>query len=71
MHITKMVDWDSPKGDISQFVRMSQDHTHYNMSAISVNVQGILDLKKMAEILCPTSRNTWASLLAADTDEIP
>jgi hypothetical protein len=25
-HITKRVDWDSPKVDISQFIQMSQDH---------------------------------------------
>jgi hypothetical protein len=37
-HITETVDWDSPKGDLSRFVRMSQDHTCYNMSAISVKV---------------------------------
>jgi hypothetical protein len=37
-HITKKVDWDSPKGDLSRFVRMSQDHTCDNMSVISVEV---------------------------------
>ncbi len=37
-HITETVDWDSPKGDLSRFVRMSQDHTCYNMSVISVKV---------------------------------
>ena len=37
-HITETVDWDSPKGDLSRFVRMSQDHTCYNMSVISVEV---------------------------------
>jgi hypothetical protein len=52
-HITKMIDWDSPKADISQFIRMSQDHTCYNMSVISIEVQGILDLAATAEIQCP------------------
>jgi hypothetical protein len=44
-HITEMVDWDSPKGDVSRFVRMLQDHTNYNMSLISVQVKGIIDLE--------------------------
>ncbi len=35
-HITETVDWDSPKGDVSRFIRMSQDHTNYNMSLISI-----------------------------------
>ena len=35
-HITETVDWDSLKGDVSRFLRMSQDHTNYNMSLISV-----------------------------------
>jgi hypothetical protein len=38
VHITKTVDWDSPKGDVSCFIRMSQDHMCYNMSVISVKV---------------------------------
>ena len=43
-------DWDSPKGDVSQFERMSQDHTNYNMSLISVQVKGITDLEALAEV---------------------
>jgi hypothetical protein len=54
-HITKTVDWDSPKGDLSRIVRMSQDHTCYNMSVISVKVHGITDIDKTADIYCPTS----------------
>jgi hypothetical protein len=53
-HITEPVDWDSPKGDLSRFGRMSQDHKCYNMSIISVKVQGISDIKKTATIYCPT-----------------
>ncbi len=56
-HITEMVDWDSPKGDVSQFVRMSQDHTNYNMSLISVQVKGITNLEALAEVTCPESGN--------------
>ncbi len=37
-HITKTVDWDSPKGDVSRFVWMSQDHMCYNMSVVSTEV---------------------------------
>ena len=66
-HITKTVDWDSPKVDIRQFIRMSQDHTRYNMSMISVNVQGILDLKALAEILCPTTGNFLGHLFLRQT----
>ena len=44
-HITEMVDWDSPKGDVSQFVRMMQDHTNSNMSLISFQVNGITNLE--------------------------
>ncbi len=54
-HITETVDWDSPKGDLSHFVRMSQDHTCYNMSVISVKVRGITNIDKTADIYCPTS----------------
>jgi hypothetical protein len=57
MHITETVDWDSWKGDISQFVRMSQDHTNYNMSLTSVQVNGITDLEAPAEVTCPESGN--------------
>ena len=45
MHITETVDWDSPKGDVSQFVRMTQDHTNYNMSLIVFKSKASLTLK--------------------------
>jgi hypothetical protein len=61
-HITEIVDWDSPKGNISQFIRMSQDHMCYNMSMISVKVRGISDLPAMAEIQCPDTRNVLGHL---------
>ncbi len=61
-HITETVDWDSPKGDVSQFVRMSQDHTNYNMSLISVQVKGITDLEASAEVTCPESGNVIGCL---------
>ena len=56
-HITETVDWDLPKGDGSRFVRMSQDHTNYNMSLISVQVKGITDLNASAEVMCPDLGN--------------
>jgi hypothetical protein len=66
-HITKMVDLDSPKGDISRFIQMSQDHTCYNMSVISIEERGILDLEALAEILCPTTRNVLRHLSLQQT----
>ncbi len=57
-HITETVDWDSPKGDLNRFVRMSQDHTCYNMSVASVEVRGIANIDKRANIYCPTSGDT-------------
>jgi hypothetical protein len=54
-HITETVDWDSLKGDVSRFVRMSQDHTNYNMSLISVQVKGITNLEASVEVTCPES----------------
>ena len=45
--ITETVDWDYPKGDVSQFIWMSQDHTNYNMSLISVQVKASLILKRL------------------------
>jgi hypothetical protein len=57
--ITKMVDWDYLKEDISLFIQMLQDHMCYNMSDVtSVEVWGISGLKASAEILCPVSGNT-------------
>jgi hypothetical protein len=38
VHITKMVNWDSPKGHITRFFRMLQDHTCYIVSVTSVEV---------------------------------
>jgi hypothetical protein len=66
-HITKTVDWDSPKGDISRFIQMSQDHTCYNMSVISIEVRGILYLEASAEILCPTTGNVLGHLSLQQT----
>jgi hypothetical protein len=57
-----MVDWDSPKGNVSRFVRMSQDHMCYNMSVVSVEVQGIMDLDASADVLCPESRDVIGQL---------
>jgi hypothetical protein len=66
-HITKTVDWDSPKGDISRFIQMSQDHTCYNMSLISVEVHGISDLVATTEIQCPDTRNVLGHLSLQQT----
>jgi hypothetical protein len=62
-HITETVDWDSPKGDLSCFVRMSQDHTCYNMSVVSVKVCSITNIDKTADIYCPTSGKKLGKLL--------
>ncbi len=61
-HITETVDWDSLKGDVSRFIRMSQDHTNYSMSLISVQVKGITNLKALAEVTCPESGNVIGRL---------
>ena len=66
-HITETVDWDSPKGDVSRFVRMSQDHTNYNMSLISVQVKGITNLEASAEVTCPDSGNVIGRLSLRQT----
>jgi hypothetical protein len=66
-HITDTVDWDSPKGDLSCFVRMSQDHTCYNMSVFSVEVRGIANVDKTADIFCPTSGDKLGQLLLQQT----
>jgi hypothetical protein len=66
-HIPEMVDWDSLKGDVSQFVRMSQDHRNYNMSLISVQVKGITDLEALAEVTCPDSGNVIERLSLRQT----
>ncbi len=61
-HLTETVDWDSPKGDVSQFVWMSQDHMCYNMSVVSVEVRGITDLDASADVLCPESGDVLGQL---------
>ncbi len=61
------MDWDSPKGDVSRFVRMSQDHTNYNMSLISVQVKGITDLEASADVMCPESGNVIGRLSLQQT----
>ncbi len=66
-HITETVDWDSPKGDLSHFVRMSQDHMCYNMSVTSVEERGIANIDKMANIYCPTSGDRLSELLLWQT----
>jgi hypothetical protein len=66
-HITKMVDWDSPKGDISWFVWMSQDHMCYNMSVVSAEVRGITDLDASADVLCPESGDILGRLSLRET----
>jgi hypothetical protein len=66
-HITETVDWDSPKGDLSHFVRMSQDHTCYNMSVTSIKLRDIADIDKMANIYCLTSGNRLGELLLWQT----
>ncbi len=63
MHITKTVDWDSPKGNVSWFVWMSQDHMCYNMNVGSAEVQGITDLDALADVLCPLAGKV-ANMLA-------
>ena len=66
-HITETVDWDSPKGNLSHFVRMPQDHTCYNMSVISVEVRGIIDIDGKAAIYCPTLGEKLGELLLRQT----
>jgi hypothetical protein len=66
-HLTKTVDWDSPKGDVSQFVRMSQDHMGYNMSVVSIEVCGITDLDALADMLCPESGDVLGRLSLQET----
>jgi hypothetical protein len=67
VHITGMVDWDSPKSNVSQFVRMAQDHMCYNMSVVCAEVQGIMDLDASAEVLCPQSGSTLGHLSLRET----
>ena len=67
VHITETVDWDSPRGYVSQFIWMSQDYTCYIMSVISVKVRGISDLAAMAEIQCPDTGNILGHLSLQQT----
>ena len=46
---------------------MSQDHTKYNMSLISVQVKGITDLEASAEVTCPESGNVIGRLSLRQT----
>ncbi len=66
-HITETVDWDSPKGDVSQFLQMLQDHMDYNMSLISVQVKGITNLEVLAEVTCPELGNVIGHLSLRQT----
>ncbi len=66
-HITGTVDWDSPKGNVGQFVRMAQDHMCYNMSVVSAEVHGIMDLDASAEVICPQSGDTLGRLSLRET----
>ncbi len=61
-HIMGTIDWDSPKDNVSQFVRMAQDHMCYNMSVVSAEVHGITDLDASAEVICPQSGDTLGRL---------
>jgi hypothetical protein len=62
-----MVDWDSPKGNISQFVRMAQDHMCYNMSVVSAEVHRITDLDASAEVICLQLGDTLGRLSLRET----
>jgi hypothetical protein len=66
-HITGTVDWDSPKGNVSRFVRMAQGHMCYNMSVVSAEVHGIMDLDALAEVICPQSGDTLGRLTLRET----
>jgi hypothetical protein len=66
-HITKMVDWDSLKGNASRFVRMFQDHMCYNMSVVSAEVRGITDLDALTDVLCPESGDVLGQLSLQET----
>jgi hypothetical protein len=66
-HITGTVDWDSPKSNVSRFVRMAQDHMCYNMSIVCAEVHRITDLDALAEVLCPQSGATLRHLSLKET----
>ncbi len=67
MHLTETVNWDSPKGNVSWFVWMSQDHMCYNMSVVSIEVHGIMDLDALVDVLCPESGNVLGRLSLQET----
>jgi hypothetical protein len=46
---------------------MSQDHTNYNMSLISVQVKGTTNLEASAEVTCPESGNVIGHLSLRQT----
>jgi hypothetical protein len=46
---------------------MAQDHMCYNMSVVSAEVQGIMDLDASAEVICPQSGATLESLSLRET----
>ncbi len=66
-HIAGTVNWNSPKGNVSQFVRMAQDHMCYNMRVVSAEVHGITDLDASAEVICPQSGDTLGRLSLRET----
>jgi hypothetical protein len=66
-HLTETFDWNSPKGNVSQFVWMSQDHMCYNMSFVSVEVRGIADLDASADVLCPEYGDVLGRLSLQET----
>jgi hypothetical protein len=46
---------------------MSQDHICYNMSVVSVEVSGIMDLDALADVLCPESGDVLGRLSLQET----
>ena len=46
---------------------MSQDHMCYNMSVVSIEVRGIMDLNATAEVLSPESGNVFGHLSLQET----
>ena len=50
VHISAVVNWSSPQGDIKRLTRMSQHHTNFHASAIIEEVIGIVDIDEDAVI---------------------
>ena len=46
---------------------MAQDHMCYNMSVVSAEVHGIMDLDASAEVICPQSGDTLGRLSLRET----